>query len=89
MQRRSKSFLTTALAGVNTPDLQMADNDYAVGLVVQKIAKSIYKNDTLVFVIEDDAQNDGDPCGSAPEHSLHRGPLREAACPCVHSLQHH
>jgi DNA-binding beta-propeller fold protein YncE len=50
----------TALAGVNTPELQVADNDYAVGLVVQKIANSIYADSTLIFVIEDDAQNGGD-----------------------------
>src|SRR6266550_2603980 len=45
----------SALAGVNTPQLQVADNDYAVGLVVQKIANSIYKSNTLIFVIEDDS----------------------------------
>jgi DNA-binding beta-propeller fold protein YncE len=50
----------TAIAGVNTPELQEADNDYAVGLVVQKIANSRYKNDTLIFVIEDDAQDGAD-----------------------------
>jgi YVTN family beta-propeller protein len=50
----------SALAGVNTPQLQVADNDYAVGLVVQKIANSIYKSNTLIFVIEDDSQNGGD-----------------------------
>ena len=50
----------TALAGVNTPELQVADNDYAVGLVIDKIAHSRYANDTLVFVIEDDSQNGGD-----------------------------
>ncbi|MGC2321766.1 MAG: hypothetical protein WA463_03955 [Terriglobales bacterium] len=49
-----------ALDGVNTVELQEADNDYAVGLEVQKIANSRYKNDTLVFVIEDDAQDGGD-----------------------------
>ena len=49
-----------AILGVNTPELDEADNDYAVGLVVQKIANSIYKDDTLVFVIEDDAQDGGD-----------------------------
>ena len=38
----------------------MADNDYAVGLLVEKIATSPYKNNTLIFVIEDDAQNGGD-----------------------------
>lgn len=51
---------TTALAGVNTPELQVADNDYAVGLIVDKIAHSAYADSTLVFVIEDDAQNGAD-----------------------------
>ena len=37
-----------------------ADNDYAVGLLVQKIANSRYANNTLIFVIEDDAQDGGD-----------------------------
>jgi DNA-binding beta-propeller fold protein YncE len=51
---------STAILGVNTPELDEADNDYAVGLVVEKIANSRYKDDTLVFVIEDDAQDGGD-----------------------------
>lgn len=50
----------TAIAGVNTPELQVADNDYAVGLVVETVAKSRYKDDTLIFIIEDDAQDGGD-----------------------------
>ena len=50
----------SALYGINTPGLQIADNDYAVGLLVQKIANSPYKDDTLIFVIEDDAQNGPD-----------------------------
>jgi DNA-binding beta-propeller fold protein YncE len=50
----------TALDGVNTPELQVADNDYAVGLLIQKIAHSRYKSNTLVFVIEDDAQDGAD-----------------------------
>jgi YVTN family beta-propeller protein len=49
-----------AIAGVNTPELDVADNDYAVGLVVQTIANSRYKYDTLIFIIEDDAQDGGD-----------------------------
>ena len=49
-----------AIDGVNTPDLQVADNDYAVGLLIQKIAGSRYADDTLIFVIEDDAQDGGD-----------------------------
>lgn len=50
----------TAILGVNTPELQVADNDYAVGLVAQKIAASRYKDDTLIFAIEDDSQDGGD-----------------------------
>jgi len=50
----------TALYGLNTPAMQMADNDYAVGLLAQKIAASRYKDDTLIFVIEDDAQDGPD-----------------------------
>ncbi|HEY4361008.1 MAG TPA: hypothetical protein VGN17_08565 [Bryobacteraceae bacterium] len=50
----------TAIDGVNTPELQVADNDYAVGLLIDKIAHSRYANNTLIFVIEDDAQDGGD-----------------------------
>jgi DNA-binding beta-propeller fold protein YncE len=50
----------TALSAVNTPELQEADNDYAVALLIDKISKSPYASSTLVFVIEDDAQNGGD-----------------------------
>jgi DNA-binding beta-propeller fold protein YncE len=49
-----------AILGVNTPELQVADNDYAVGLLAEKIAHSRYKKDTLIFVIEDDSQDGGD-----------------------------
>jgi len=49
-----------AVDGVNTPDLEVADNDYAVGLLIQKVSKSRYADNTLVFVIEDDAQDGGD-----------------------------
>jgi len=51
---------STAISGINTPELDVADNDYAVGLVAQTIANSAYKNNTLIFVIEDDAQDGGD-----------------------------
>jgi YVTN family beta-propeller protein len=50
----------TALDGVNTPELQQADNDYAVGLLIEKIANSAYKTNTLIFVLEDDAQDGPD-----------------------------
>ncbi len=50
----------TAMDMVNTPELMQADNDYAVGLLVQKIANSIYAQNTLIFVVEDDAQDGAD-----------------------------
>jgi DNA-binding beta-propeller fold protein YncE len=49
-----------AIDGVNTVETQMADNDYAVGLIVEKIANSPFAKDTVVFTIEDDAQNGPD-----------------------------
>jgi YVTN family beta-propeller protein len=51
---------STAIDGVNTPELQQADNDYAVGLLIQKIANSPYAHNTLIFVLEDDAQDGPD-----------------------------
>jgi len=50
----------TAIDGVNTPETQQADNDYALGLLVEKIAHSRYAQDTLIFVIEDDSQDGPD-----------------------------
>ncbi|HLI76189.1 MAG TPA: alkaline phosphatase family protein [Acidobacteriaceae bacterium] len=50
----------TAINGVNTPELQIADNDYAVASVIQAVNNSPYKSNTLIFVIEDDAQDGGD-----------------------------
>ena len=50
----------SASFGVNTPELQIADNDYSVGLVAEKIAHSPYASDTLIFVIEDDPQDGAD-----------------------------
>jgi len=48
------------LDGVNTVETQIADNDYAVGLIAETVAHSPYKDNTLIFVIEDDAQDGAD-----------------------------
>src|SRR5262245_24909468 len=50
----------TAIAGLNTPSLQMADNDYAIGRLVDFISHSQYWQNTAIFILEDDAQNGGD-----------------------------
>jgi len=46
--------------GVNTVETELADNDYAVGLLVEKVAKSRFAKDTLIFIVEDDAQDGPD-----------------------------
>lgn len=77
-----------ALLGVNTPELEQADNDYSVGLLVQKISQSQYKDSTLIFVTEDDSQDGGDHVESHPQHRVHRRSLREAGRPGQHRVQH-
>ena len=49
-----------AIDGVNTVETQMADNDFSLGLIVERIAAGKAADSTLVFVIEDDAQNGAD-----------------------------
>ena len=51
-----------------TPQFYIADNDYALGLLVQEVSSSPYWKDTAIFVLEDDAQN-------GPDHvDAHRSP---------------
>jgi hypothetical protein len=46
--------------GLPTPEASVADNDLAVGRVVDAISHSPYWNDTALFILEDDAQDGGD-----------------------------
>jgi len=48
------------LCGINTVEAEIADNDYAVGLVAEKVSRSRYKDDTIIFITEDDAQDGPD-----------------------------
>ncbi len=47
-------------AGAKTPRALMADNDLALGRLVEGISKSKFWKDTAIFVVEDDAQNGPD-----------------------------
>ncbi|HWE06572.1 MAG TPA: alkaline phosphatase family protein [Rhizomicrobium sp.] len=49
-----------ALDGIDTPEAQVADNDYAVGRLVEAVSRSPYRDSTLIFVVEDDAQDGPD-----------------------------
>jgi YVTN family beta-propeller protein len=39
-----------------TPQFMVADNDYAVGRLVEAVSSSAYWKDTAIFIVEDDAQ---------------------------------
>jgi YVTN family beta-propeller protein len=59
-------------AGLNrnmpTPQFYVAENDYALGRLVEEVSKSPYWKDTAIFVVEDDAQD-------GPDHvDAHRSP---------------
>ena len=58
-----------ARAGMPTPRAAMADNDLALGRVIEALSGSRFWQSTVVFVLEDDAQN-------GPDHvDSHRSPL--------------
>jgi len=55
-------------AGKTSPLSSAADNDYALGLLVEAVSKSRFWTSTAIFVLEDDAQN-------GPDHvDSHRSP---------------
>jgi DNA-binding beta-propeller fold protein YncE len=67
-------LFSEAVDGVNTVETEVADNDYAVGLLVEKVARSKYAKDTLIFMIEDDAQNGPDHVDAHRSLALVAGP---------------
>jgi len=58
-----------AAAGAMTPRAYMADNDLALGRMIEALSKSPFWRSTVVFVLEDDAQNGADHVDS------HRAPF--------------
>jgi DNA-binding beta-propeller fold protein YncE len=61
--------LTAARPGKCTPQACMADNDLALGRIVQALSHSPHWKDTVIFVVEDDAQ-------AGPDHlDSHRAPF--------------
>ncbi|MFL5623339.1 MAG: alkaline phosphatase family protein, partial [Gemmatimonadaceae bacterium] len=58
-----------ASAGRPTPRAYMADNDLALGRIIEALTRSPFWKSTVVFVLEDDAQD-------GPDHvDSHRSPL--------------
>jgi len=61
--------LTAARPGKCTPYACMADNDLALGRIVEALSHSAYWKDSVIFVVEDDAQ-------AGPDHvDSHRAPF--------------
>jgi YVTN family beta-propeller protein len=58
-----------ARAGSPTPRAYAASNDLALGRIVEAVTRSRYWKDTVIFVLEDDAQDGSDHVDS------HRSPL--------------
>jgi YVTN family beta-propeller protein len=78
----------TALGGVNTPETQQADNDLAVGLLIQAVANSPYADDTLVIVTEDDCQDGPDHVDSHRATTFVAGPyVKQGAVVSTHYSQ--
>ncbi len=58
-----------AMAGRPSPRAAYADNDLALGRMIEALSNSPFWKNTVVFVLEDDAQN-------GPDHvDVHRSPL--------------
>jgi YVTN family beta-propeller protein len=79
---------STALAGVNTPETQQADDDLAVGRLVEAVAHSPYAANTLIIVTEDDCQDGPDHVDSHRATTYVVGPyVKQGAVVSTHYTQ--
>src|SRR5262249_18579993 len=75
----------SALAGVNTPETQQADDDLTVGRLVQAVSDSPFAKDTLIIVTEDDCQDGPDHVDSHRATAYAVGPfVRQGAIVDTH-----
>ena len=57
-----------AIDGTGTVEAEMGDNDYAIAKLIEDVAHSPFADSTVIFIVEDDAQN-------GPDHvDAHRSP---------------
>jgi DNA-binding beta-propeller fold protein YncE len=74
-----------AIDGVNTPETQMGDNDYALGLILETVANSPFAADTLVIALEDDTCDGPDHVNAFRSIALIAGPyVRQHAVISTH-----
>jgi DNA-binding beta-propeller fold protein YncE len=68
MVRLPNNHTDALTAGMPSPQFYVADNDYAVGRLVEAVSNSTYWRNTAIFILEDDAQD-------GPDHvDAHRSP---------------
>jgi YVTN family beta-propeller protein len=68
MMRLPSDHTNGLAADYPTPQFYVAENDFAVGYLVEAVSNSPYWKDTAIFVVEDDAQD-------GPDHvDCHRAP---------------
>ncbi len=68
MLKLSSNHTNGLSADYPTPQFYVAENDYAVGRLVEAVSNSPYWKDTAIFIVEDDAQD-------GPDHvDCHRAP---------------
>ena len=60
MMRLGNDHTAGTTPGGPTPKSSVADNDLAVGRMVEAVSHSAYWDDTAFFILEDDAQNGAD-----------------------------
>jgi DNA-binding beta-propeller fold protein YncE len=60
MLRLPNDHTAGTIPGMPTPRASVADNDLAVGRVIEAVSHSRYWDDTAVFILEDDAQDGAD-----------------------------
>jgi hypothetical protein len=78
----------TALAGVNTPETQQADDDVSVALLIRAVAESPYAADTLIIIAEDDCQDGPDHVDSHRATTYVVGPyVKQGAVVSTHYSQ--
>ena len=69
-------------AGLRTPKAYMADNDLALGRIIEAISRSRFWKNTVIFVVEDDAQ-------AGPDHvDSHRSVLLVASAWSLRGVSH-
>ncbi len=68
MMRLGNDHTNGTAAGKIAPLSSFADNDYALGMIVESLSRSKFWNSLAIFVVEDDSQN-------GPDHvDSHRAP---------------